>query len=287
MAGSERRRVDDIVVGDVRPTLVALWVFFATLGATFSFSFLEPADAASRAATAILWLVVVGAVAGFARLGGVGWVVTLGAAGVAAAVRLLMAWYMAGTYQGNTLVTERQGYIGYLVIAQLVGIAALAGGYWGMTAVRRVRQGRARTALVGTIVALAGTVGLAQLAVSGPIILDPASESTAVHRVTITESAITVDATTVRAGEVTWLATMRGDAPRDLTLVSVEGRVISGIVTPASGSTDFLIQRGPIGPGHYYFTAGLTGDEPPSPDPSGGLPPMPRGRLVAEFEVVP
>ncbi len=286
MASTESRHPDDVVVGSRRLTLVALWALFATVVASGFFSLLGPQNAGPETLKAVIALIVIGAVAGLARLGAVGWVVTLCAAGLAAALRLLGAWYMAATYQGNTLVTEPAGYVVFLVLAQTAGIAALAAGYWGMTALVHVRPGSIRVALLGTLVALGGCVGMALLAASGPIVLDPASGSVAVHRVTITESSIDVDAPRMTAGKVVWLATVRGDAPHDLTLVSVEGRGYHALGTPPSGSTDFLLQRGTLAPGHYYFTAGLDRSWTPALDPSGGLPPLQRGRLVVEFEVV-
>jgi hypothetical protein len=116
--------------------------------------------------------------------------------------------------------------------------------------------------------------------------------ATAVHRVTITGTAIVLDAAVVKAGEVTWLATVSGRPPYDLTLVDVAGRTIISTGTPATGSTDFLLARMTMTPGQWYFTAGLEdagagpGDTTPGTDP-GSEEGLPVGPLVARFVVTP
>jgi hypothetical protein len=127
-------------------------------------------------------------------------------------------------------------------------------------------------------------------AAGSSLVLD--ETATVVHRVTITGTTIVVDAAVIKAGDVTWLATVSGRPPYDLTLVDVAGRSILGVGTPYEGATDFLLARMTMTPGEWYFTAGLEdpdagpGGTPPGTDP-GSEDGLPVGPLVARFVVTP
>jgi len=293
MSASER----PMTVGGMVPGLVAimLWGTLATaLVGVLSWGFgpFAWAGLQPRLAPLGIGLLVVGAVAAVPRGGWLGF--TALTAGTCLGLVLYAAErsYFAGVYQGGSVLMPRDDFTAFAFRVLAGCYLCVAAGYWVTTGVLRVLRPRARTrplpggATPGIVLTLAvGLVamfGLAGWLAGTDTILDERATAETVHRITITPIAITVDAAAIPPGEVTWLVTVQGDAPRDLTLVDTAGRAFYGLGTPPSGSVDFLVARQHMSPGTWVFTAGV-----PEPDPHPTSMELVLGRLQARVEVMP
>lgn len=277
---------------------IALGVFVATVvaDAVLVFIPLIPGRVLAAVPWAALALALVGATAALARAGGRGWAAALAGSMLAHLLLLAFAVSMASVMQGNAAVMSPAGYGAFVFVLLVGAIAALGAGYWGAMAVLSrgtPRSGRREHRFlaagpVATGLALVAASGLGAWAAGSALVLD--ETTTTVHRVTITESAIAIDAPTIQAGPVTWLASVSGQPPYDLTLIDVTRQSVVQILTPPSGSVDFLLLRTTMAPGEWYFTAGVEQGDGAGTEPGSAAVTedgLPVGPLVARFRVTP
>ena len=279
---------------------IAIWTFLGTAFADLALAGIPvfPARILASGPAVVVGLIVVGAVAALPRAGASGWGTALAGSAAGHIVFFAVAHSFADVMQGNTAVMPPAEFASFVFVSLAVAIGGLAVGYWGATAILQRRDPGAGRRGRGPVLAVVGFTGLALVfagslsvwAAGSSLVLD--ETETVVHRVTITGTTIVVDAAVVKAGEVTWLATVSGRPPYDLTLVDVAGRTMFGVGTPQDGSTDFLLSRMTMTPGEWYFTAGLedagAGPEGTTPATGPGLENgLPVGPLVARFIVTP
>jgi hypothetical protein len=280
---------------------IAVWTFLGTAAVDLLVVGIPlfPGRILTAAPAAMVGLVVVGAGAALPLAGASGWAAALAFTAAAHVILFALAQSFADVMQGNTAAMPRAEY-GLFVFAALLGaILALAVGYWGLTAIRgrmahdpgrpnssERRRVRVPAVALSTGLALVFAGVMATWAAGSSLVLD--ETATTVHRVTITGTTITVDADVIKAGEVTWLASVSGSPPYDLTLVDVSGRTSNVMGTPPDGSVDFLLARMTLTPGDWYFTAGLEKAVAGGAGAASGTDPrLPIGPLVARFQVVP
>jgi hypothetical protein len=298
MGASGARRRSGASAGTL--ALIAIWTFLGTAFADLVLAGIPvfPARILASAAGVVVGLILVGAVAALPRAGAPGWGIALAGSAAGHIVFFAVALTFADVMQGNTAVMPPAEFAAFIFVSLAFAIGALAVGYWGATAIlRRRNRGPGRWGR-GPVLAVVGFTGLALVfagslsvwAAGSSLVLD--ETETVVHRVTITGTTIVVDAAVIKAGDVTWLATVSGRPPYDLTLVDVAGRSILGVGTPYEGATDFLLARMTMTPGEWYFSAGLEeadagpGGITPGTDP-GSEAGLPVGPLVARFVVTP
>ncbi|HEX5826699.1 MAG TPA: hypothetical protein VFY23_04205 [Candidatus Limnocylindrales bacterium] len=251
-----------------QPVLVFCWTAAAVLVADWVL--VPPPPSPGRVAAALPGLiaasVATGAVAGLPGARAANLAAALVGSLVGHALSIGVAASFAPVMQGNTVVIEPAVYAPLVMatVAVLVGVLLVAQLASATMRRRTVPGSRALIAAVAAVASGAALLGI--LAAASPIVLDPASPL--IHRIHAGPAGIELDAASIPAGRVIWLATVEPGAPRDLVLFNEAERELNVLDMPPDGAEDYLLLRQTFTPGSWSFAAG-------------------DGRFSASFEVTP